>query len=268
MRHTTLLLSLFLASNAALAQSDGLMIFETNKPYVSPFDKASPGKEVSPKPSQNKSSQENGEQKTSDSATIIIQPPTVVQKPKAVPRATPAKRVERVEPVIKASPTLTPERAISVESKAAAKPTPAMAADVVPKQQALPVVPPLPQLSSPDERSKSPAALFDSPTSQPEPMVRAPVVPEKIIPKIVAPDPFAENKVLEVPKPSQTIDKRETPSSVSSESSEGLGWLAKLVAAMLLLGTCSALGFRFLKRHPNYGDPAYKDPWFRPIKTR
>lgn len=55
--------------------------------------------------------------------------------------------------------------------------------------------------------------------------------------------------------------------SVQQVPMSSLDWLYKAAGVLVLLFGVGSLSVYWVKRHAKQGDPAYKDPWFKPVKS-
>lgn len=55
--------------------------------------------------------------------------------------------------------------------------------------------------------------------------------------------------------------------SVQQVPMSNLDWLYKAAGVLVLLSGIGCLSVYWVKRHAKQGDPAYKDPWFKPVKS-
>ena len=81
MRRAPLFLGLLLASSAVLAQDDGVLIFKSEQPYVSPFDKTPSGRPAAP--------------------AAALFPPHEAEAPRGEKVEMPVQEMEKAAPVVK-----------------------------------------------------------------------------------------------------------------------------------------------------------------------
>lgn len=266
MRRTPLVLSLLLASSAVFAQTDGVMIFKSEQPYVSPFDKTPSGRPTpaaslfSSTPPVEAEATPHGEavnvevrevekQETQKRAQAFIAKPQAKQ---AVPvrKAESARKAEEPRVAVKKEAP----KAVVVATPAESKPAPA-------KVEAS-VIPPKDAQNPKAELAPPPAALavkengltsFGNEKAAPV----ASSVAAAATTAVITP----EQVVVEAPV---VLDETNTTQN------DGFfpGWLLKAVLFFILGGLAMAGGWYWVKRQALYGDPAFHDPWFRPVKSR
>lgn len=305
MRHRTLLLSLFLASSTVLAQSDGMLIFNADKPYVSPFDKPSAGEKTQQPPLMFPPTDRFEmpvQELPATSRGIILNPPVqkdTLQPSPAIKVAPPRKKVERkVLPVVKKEEVKNIAPKIEAKTVSAPKDSPSQNIKEASKKY----------ISKKDEdkivfkKEESKIQLPTSETAKEESII--PPKEAQNLKSVLAPPPALEIKenalttFSEVPvekaitKPTQTdsialddtvISKAlvaPTPDATittgqdrvealdTREATSLPTWLLKALLFFIIGGLLMAGAWHWIKRQALYGDPAYQDPWFRPVKSR
>lgn len=257
MRHISYILPLLLASSAVLAQSDGVMILKSDQPYVSPFDKTPTGRpapaamappaaelEVFPRgEGVNVEVREIEKKKTQTRAQAFVDKtqskPVVVRKGE-VRRSEPARAVVKKE-----------EPKPVVSAKVELKPAPIKAeASIIPPKDA----------QNPKAELAPPPALAVKETGLTSFSKGTPVV---ALPSVTAPA-----AVIDAPAMVTQTEASVPTMDTSSNESMFPTWILKAImffaiGGLLMLGT-----WYWIKHQALYGDPAFHDPWFRPIKNR
>ena len=285
MRRIPLLLPLLLASSAVLAQNEGVMIFKSEQPYVSPFDKAPSGRpapaatlfppaaepEAAPHgEAVNVEVREMEKQETQKRAQAFVsktQPkPAPVRKADARKAEEPRAVVKREEP--KAAPVVKREEpkqapVAKTELKAApVKTEPKVEASIIPPKEAQN---PKAELAPPPALAVKENGLTSF--GKETPAASAPVTVEPAKPSV--------SSASSIPAAATTASEPTTPALTLNENTdvaqnEGVfpGWLLKAIMFFIIGGLLMLGGWYWIKRQALYGDPAFQDPWFRPVKSR
>lgn len=277
MRRIPLLLSLLLASSTVLAQSEGVMVFKSEQPYVSPFDKTPTGRpapaatlfppaaEAETTPQGEAVSVEVREmekQETQKRAQAFVAKPQ--QKPVQPRKAEPVRKAEEPRAVArKEEPKAAPV------AKTELKPAPVKTEAKVEAS----IIPPKEAQNPKAELAPPPAALavkengLTSFSKEPPAAVAAPSV--SVAPKVV------EAAAAVPAAAATTVSESTAPALVLNEhpvetQEEGVfpAWLLKSIMFFIIGGLLMLGGWYWIKRQALYGDPAFQDPWFRPVKSR
>ena len=267
MRFISFFVPLLLVSGVAVGQNNGVLILKSDQPYVSPFDKTPPGR-------------------TAPAATLF--PPTagVETAPPGEAVNIEVREVEKRETkkraeafVAKKQPkpsarkenatrkTVEPRAIVKRESKptAAAPALPIAVAAEMDKNEAS-VIPPKESQNAKSVLTLPPPALTvkdngltnfgKSTTSELTPTISVPTTSAPAV--AITPE-----KTLSAP-----VAVRQNIEPVAVVATALPAWLLQAIifflgGGLLLLGT-----WYWVKRQALHGDPAFKDPWFRPVKSR
>ena len=281
MRRIPLLLSLLLASSAAVAQNEGVMIFKSEQPYVSPFDKAPAGQPAPAAtlfPSTEAPILPQGEivdvevreldrRETEKRAQEFIAKPAqkpVVRKAEAERKKDDSRPVLRKETpkAVMAAKTEIKGPAVKAESKVEAS-----------------VIPPKNAQNTKVELAPPPAALAvkedgltsfgkDTPAVSTLPEISPPVTPTVAASIVTTPSTQTAPLVNPEVAIASTSPVTESSNDTSNSGSFLPGWLLKAIMFFILGGLLMLGGWYWIKRQALYGDPAFHDPWFRPVKSR
>lgn len=260
MRRVPLLLGLLLASGIVFAQDDGVLIFKSEQPYVSPFDKAPSGRPAAPAAALFPPHEAD----VSHVEKVEVPVQEVEKAPVAKPvqraparKAEPVRKKEEVKPAVaKAEPAKAP--AVK-EAPSEAKVTPIkseskLEASVIPPQAAQN---PKAELAPPPTVAVKENGLTS--------FGKTPAL--AATPSVSAPAQAAATAVVsaEVPK----IEVMEETKEISTADSTGIPtWLLKAVLFFIIGGLFMLGAWYWIKRQALYGDPAFQDPWFHPVKGR
>ena len=296
MRRIPLLLSLLLASSAVLAQNQGVMILKSEQPYVSPFDKAPPGGRAPPViavlPAVQVETALQGEpinievreierQETEKRAQAFVASKPPQRAP--IRKVEPARKkedtrvvVKKDEPKAAVKPVLAvkdelkmeakPVLAVKEELKTEAKPVLAVKEELKTKAKVeASVIPPKNAQNAKAELTLPPPALVVKENKLTSFSKESPLVAVALIAPVGA-STIARSEEVPTAKaaisvPDATNDMRETDNFFPL-------WLLKAVMFFMIGGFLMSGGWYWLKRQALYGDPAFQDPWFRPVRAR
>ena len=296
MRRIPLLLSLLLASSAVLAQNQGVMILKSEQPYVSPFDKAPPGGRAPPViavlPAVQVETALQGEpinievreierQETEKRAQAFVASKPPQRAP--IRKVEPARKkedtrvvVKKDEPKAAVKPVLAvkdelkmeakPVLAVKEELKTEAKPVLAVKEELKTKAKVeASVIPPKNAQNAKAELTLPPPALVVKENkltsfSKESPLVAVALTAPVVASTIVRSEEVSTAKAA-ISVPDATNDMRETDNFFPL-------WLLKAVMFFMIGGFLMSGGWYWLKRQALYGDPAFQDPWFRPVRAR
>ena len=261
MRRAPLFLGLLLASSAVLAQDDGVLIFKSEQPYVSPFDKAPSGRPAAPAAAlfpPHEAEAPRGEKVEMPVQEMEKTAPVVKPVQRApVRRAEPPRKKENTKPfVAKAEPA---KAVVLKDAPADAKVAPVksdsnIAASVIPPQTAQN---PKPELAPPPTSAVKENGLTSFGKVAP-----AASTPAMSIPTQIGPTAVVSAEVTQLEKIEEPVN------AVATESTGIPTWVLKAFLFFIIGGLLMAGAWYWIKRQALYGDPAFQDPWFHPIKGR
>lgn len=281
MRRIPLLLSLLLTSSTVLAQNQGVMVLKSEQPYVSPFDKAPPSGRapaIAVLPALQVDTALEGEpinievreierQETEKRAQAFVASKPPQRAP--IRKVEPARKKEDTRVVAKKDEPKTaakPVLAVKEEFKPEAKPVLAVREELKTKAKVeASVIPPKNAQNAESELTLPPPALVVKENkltsfSKESPLVAvaltAPLAASTIVRSEETPTARAAISV-----PDATNDMQETDNFFPL-------WLLKAVMFFMIGGFLMSGGWYWLKRQALYGDPAFKDPWFQPVRAR
>lgn len=263
-----LFLSLLLASSAVLAQNQGVMVLKSEQPYVSPFDKAptnSRAPQAAALPAVQVETALQGEaidmevrevekRETEKRAQAFVVN-KVPQRP-LVRKSEPKKKKDETRAIVKRD-----------EPKAASKLVLAtkdelkMDVSVIPSTSAqntkAELTLPPPALSVKDNTLTS----FNKELPKATIASNIPVASRAVVRSEETPTTI--KTVNSVPEITNTI-----ASETKSEDQFFAVWLLKALSFFVVGGVLMSSGWYWIKRQALYGDPAFQDPWFNPVKAR
>ena len=261
MRRAPFFLGLLLASSAVLAQEDGVLIFKSEQPYVSPFDKAPSGRPAAPAAAlfpPHEAEAPRGEKVEMPVQEMEKTAPVVKPVQRApVRRAEPPRKKENTKPfVAKAEPA---KAVVLKDAPADAKVAPVksdsnIAASVIPPQTAQN---PKPELAPPPT-----SAVKENGLTRFGKVAPAASTPAMSIPTQIGPTAVVSAEVTQLEKIEEPVN------AVATESTGIPTWVLKAFLFFIIGGLLMAGAWYWIKRQALYGDPAFQDPWFHPIKGR
>lgn len=262
MRRAPLFLGLLLASSPVLAQDDGVLIFKSEQPYVSPFDKAPSGRPAAP--------------------AAALFPSHEAEAPRGEKVEMPVQEMEKAVPVVKPVQRAPARKVEPVRKKEEAKPAVAKAEPV--KTPVLKEAPTEAKVTPIKSESKVEASVIPPQAAQNPKAELAPpptvAVKENgltsfgkaaavaVTPAVSAPVQAAPTAVVSVDTPPKIEIMEEPKEALASDSTGIPTWLLKAVLFFMLGGLLMLGAWYWIKRQALYGDPAFQDPWFHPVKGR
>lgn len=302
MRSTPLLLSLLLVCSTSFAQKDGVIVLKSDQPYVSPFDKSpgsgGPAATLFPNAGTGTPAPASTPAPTShvpgELVGIKIFEPETPAKPavrkKDEPRAKKDEpRAKREEPrvVKKEEPRVVkkeePKASKKEEDAKSGKESGSAKAELkVPNAEAS-VIPPKEAQNEKTELTPPPALVLNEAgltsfgkqtpaVSTPPASTVAPIASKVKIPALDAAVQAASVTAIvqSIEKPvetaGQSVPKDESTPTVAANDNTLPGWVLKAFLFFVIGGLMMLGGWYWIKRQALYGDPAFQDPWFRPVK--
>lgn len=291
MRRIPLVLSLLLASSAVFAQKEGVIVLKSDQPYVSPFDKSpsggGPAATLFPNHTETPVAHPQGE-----AVGIKIFEPDEASKP--VPAKPVVRKKEEPRVVKKEEPRVKKEepRATKTEEHKSRKEPVQPKTELKAPQVEASVIPPKEGQNEKAALAPPPGLVlneggltsFGKPipeVSTPVASTLAPLTPEVKTPDVKAKVPALEAAVTAasvtaivqgIEKPvdvtATSITKDDEVSSKATSGGENTlpGWVLKAFLFFVIGGLMMLGGWYWIKRQALYGDPAFQDPWFRPVK--